>query len=200
MLLLLWRLLLFIIGSAYCAIDLFKYIYLYILHVYRLYYLCLYSILNTVLNVSQLIEIEITTKQNCFYRSIGLILRLSSFFLFLKTHPCRVNGVLAISRAFGDVSFKGENASFSDGPVIALPELQSISISSITEFAILASDGLWDVMSPQGAINFVRRRLAKRMLLKEISYEIVREAIHKGSVDNVTAVILSFHHIEAEMK
>ncbi len=53
----------------------------------------------------------------------------------------RVGGVLAVSRAFGDRPLKRY--------VIATPDLRDEVLSSEDEFLILASDGLWDVMSNQ---------------------------------------------------
>nr|KJB65930.1 hypothetical protein B456_010G120600 [Gossypium raimondii] len=51
----------------------------------------------------------------------------------------RVGGVLAVSRAFGDRLLKQY--------VVADPEIQEEKIDSSLEFLILASDGLWDVVS-----------------------------------------------------
>lgn len=51
----------------------------------------------------------------------------------------RVGGVLAVSRAFGDRPLKKF--------VIATPEVRQESVSSEDEFLILASDGVWDVVS-----------------------------------------------------
>jgi serine/threonine protein phosphatase PrpC len=112
------------------------------------------------------------------------------FFSIKKnTRIYRVNGVLAVSRAMGDVAFKGEEANM----VIATPETTAEFITAMTEFAIIASDGLWDVVSPQGAVNFVRKGLAKKTPLEELSHDLVKEALKKGSIDNVSSVIMSFH-------
>ncbi|CAM9312051.1 unnamed protein product, partial [Ectocarpus fasciculatus] len=99
----------------------------------------------------------------------------------------RVNGLLAISRALGDTQFKSV-----DGPslVVATPDVQTEVITPMTEFAIIATDGLWDVMEAQDAVNFVRKRLGKKVDLQQISREIVQAALERGSVDNVTAIIV----------
>jgi serine/threonine protein phosphatase PrpC len=62
-----------------------------------------------------------------------------------------------------------------------------------TEFAVAASDGLWDVMDPQAVVEFVRRRIATKVDLQMIARELVNKALSGGSVDNVTAVIMLFH-------
>ena len=49
----------------------------------------------------------------------------------------RVNGQLAVSRAFGDKSLKSHLRSD--------PDIQEIDINNNTEVLVLASDGLWKV-------------------------------------------------------
>ena len=115
---------------------------------------------------------------------------------------CRVNGVLAVSRAFGDTRFKDTNSwkevhdGMSTGPVIAVPDVYSELCTPLTEFCIIATDGLWDVMSPQLAVNFVRMKLSEKCDLQMCARELVNDAVkNKGSEDNVTVAILSFHTI-----
>jgi hypothetical protein len=55
----------------------------------------------------------------------------------------RVGGVLAVSRAFGDRPLKPF--------VIPTPDIQDEWLSHDDEFLILASDGLWDVVSNQAS-------------------------------------------------
>ena len=105
--------------------------------------------------------------------------------------PTRVNGVLAVSRAFGDIEFKSSNPLH--GLVIAVPDIQVERITPQTEFALLATDGLFDVMSAQSCVNFVRDCLHSGASLQDAAEELCREAVHRKSVDNVTAVILSFN-------
>lgn len=111
----------------------------------------------------------------------------------------RVNGLLAISRAFGDTQFKPEkddsNSTRSpDGLVISTPEVFCEVITPMTEFAVMATDGLWDVMSPQMAVAYVRNMLHKHRDLEEAARGLTKEAIARGSVDNVTVLIMSFHY------
>lgn len=51
----------------------------------------------------------------------------------------RVNGQLAVARAFGDQSLKAHLSSE--------PDIRHVPIDSTIEFVILASDGLWKVSS-----------------------------------------------------
>ena len=103
----------------------------------------------------------------------------------------RVNGILAVSRAFGDIQFKDQE---SVGVVIAVPEIYSEVITPMTEFAVIATDGLWDVVSPQAAINLARETLAAPSVdLRDVAQLLVKEALKLGSVDNVTVLVISFH-------
>merc|ERR1711988_2057247 len=77
----------------------------------------------------------------------------------------RVNSVLAISRAFGDAAFKFRDgaSSYGTGPVSATPDITSEVITPMTEFAVIATDGLFDVLSIQQVVNFVRKRISKKV-------------------------------------
>ncbi len=61
----------------------------------------------------------------------------------------RVGGSLAITRAFGDHSLK------KDG-VIAKPYIKKHILRSTDKYLIVASDGVWDTMDDQEAINLCR--------------------------------------------
>ena len=50
-----------------------------------------------------------------------------------------------------------------------------------------------DVIEAQDAVNFVRKRLGKKMDLQQIAIELVNAALDRGSVDNTTAIIVAFH-------
>lgn len=50
-------------------------------------------------------------------------------------------------------------AGFAEDAVISTPEVTGISSTNV-DFMILACDGLWDVMSNEGAIDFVRAQMA----------------------------------------
>ncbi|CAI0376563.1 unnamed protein product, partial [Linum tenue] len=92
----------------------------------------------------------------------------------------RVGGVLAVSRAFGDRLLKQY--------VVADPEIQEEKVDSSLEFLILASDGLWDVVTNEEAVDMTKpiddpEQAAKRLL---------HEAYQRGSADNITCVVVRF--------
>jgi serine/threonine protein phosphatase PrpC len=65
----------------------------------------------------------------------------------------RLNGVLAVSRSFGDLAHKG-----SEEALIAVPQIHQEGVVDGFEFVVLACDGVFDVLTNQEAVNFVRRR------------------------------------------
>ncbi|EOA33967.1 hypothetical protein CARUB_v10021462mg [Capsella rubella] len=66
----------------------------------------------------------------------------------------RVHGILAVSRSIGDAHLKKW--------VIAEPDTRILELEQDMEFLVLASDGLWDVVSNQEAIDTVLQVLAQR--------------------------------------
>lgn len=75
----------------------------------------------------------------------------------------RVNGGLNLSRALGDHSYKKNTELPAEEQMIsALPDIKTASLDlEKDEFMILACDGIWNSMSSQNVINFVRERLQK---------------------------------------
>ena len=106
----------------------------------------------------------------------------------------RINGNLALSRAIGDRSEKPLVSSKVDINEIELDIKQD-------QFIIIASDGLWDVLSNQETVDFCHAVLA---MTKQKDPEIldaaknhmakllVEEAQKRGSMDNISAVIIWF--------
>lgn len=64
---------------------------------------------------------------------------------FVSGDVPRVNGQLAVSRAFGDKSLKSHLRSD--------PDIQEALVDSDTELLILASDGLWKVRSTRFVLH-----------------------------------------------
>ncbi|XP_069153360.1 probable protein phosphatase 2C 45 isoform X1 [Solanum lycopersicum] len=91
----------------------------------------------------------------------------------------RVGGVLAVSRAFGDKMLKPY--------VVADPEIQEEEIDGV-QFLIVASDGLWNVLSNEEAVTIVQD-------IKDAeaaSRKLIEEAYSRGSSDNITCVVVRF--------
>lgn len=81
----------------------------------------------------------------------------------------RVNGNLALSRSIGDFEFKDSPELPPEEQVVtAFPEIVEHTITSEDEFVILACDGIWDCLTSQQAIDFVRRGVQQGETLVQI--------------------------------
>lgn len=103
----------------------------------------------------------------------------------------RVNGDLAVSRAFGDFIFKSsENLPPSQQQVTVEPEISILEINDDDRFVILACDGIWDVISTQDACDFISTRLKGGYTLGETCEALVYRCLHHGSKDNMSIILL----------
>jgi serine/threonine protein phosphatase PrpC len=62
----------------------------------------------------------------------------------------RLGGLLAITRAFGDIALKKNMG------LIARPEVKKVEIRLNHRFVIVASDGLWDFVNPKSVQKVLR--------------------------------------------
>ncbi|XP_040383365.1 probable protein phosphatase 2C 7 isoform X3 [Oryza brachyantha] len=99
----------------------------------------------------------------------------------------RVSGVLAMSRAFGNRLLKRF--------VVADPEIQEQEIDDDLEFLILASDGLWDVVSNEHAVAFVKAEEGPEAAARKLT-EI---AFARGSTDNITCIVVNLLHDKMDL-
>ncbi|XP_057722551.1 probable protein phosphatase 2C 8 [Arachis stenosperma] len=105
----------------------------------------------------------------------------------------RVLGVLATSRSIGDQYLRPY--------VISKPEVTVTKRTNKDEFLILASDGLWDVISSEAACQVVRRSLngqikrvsngvGRQSRATEAAALLVEIAMAKGSRDNTSVIVV----------
>ncbi|KAF5461270.1 hypothetical protein F2P56_017387 [Juglans regia] len=92
----------------------------------------------------------------------------------------RVNGQLAVARAFGDQSLKAHLSSE--------PDVRHVPIDSNIEFVILASDGLWKVMKNQEAVDLVKPIKDPQAAAKCLT----AEALAKQSKDDISCIVIRF--------
>eukprot|EP00931_Biecheleriopsis_adriatica_P010297 TRINITY_DN111385_c0_g1_i1.p1 TRINITY_DN111385_c0_g1~~TRINITY_DN111385_c0_g1_i1.p1 ORF type:complete len:296 (+),score=68.68 TRINITY_DN111385_c0_g1_i1:42-890(+) len=112
----------------------------------------------------------------------------------------RVNGMLAISRAFGDHQLKAPN--FSKDIVSNVPDITSTELTQQDMFVIVACDGLWDVMEDQDSVNLVLEGLREFMMVvpegmhdrkfmgQILARMLIEEALARGTSDNVTCLMV----------
>lgn len=90
----------------------------------------------------------------------------------------RVNGALAMSRSIGDLSLK---------PWITCdPEITTHTLSADDHFLIMATDGLWDVVSNKTAAKIA----AGFDDPQQAADALVKHALARKTFDNVTVVVV----------
>jgi len=90
--------------------------------------------------------------------------------------------VLAVTRAFGDHSLRQSG-------LIAVPHIVKYTLKPFDKFLVIASDGVWDELSDQDAINFCKEEFST----KQIAQVIVKTAVQKGSKDNISVIVVRFN-------
>jgi protein phosphatase 1L len=88
----------------------------------------------------------------------------------------RVQGILAVSRALGDTMLKPY--------VTAEPRVVEGCLGVENDYAVLACDGVWDVLTPEEVIDIVRSAADPELAARAVS----RLALDKGSMDNITVI------------
>ncbi|EOY25008.1 hypothetical protein QUC31_009062 [Theobroma cacao] len=108
----------------------------------------------------------------------------------------RVLGVLATSRSIGDQHLKPY--------VISKPEVSVTERTKSDNFLVLASDGLWDVVSSEIACEVVKRHLDGRIKMRfsddpqgctgdraaEAAAMLAELAVARGSTDNISVIVV----------
>ncbi|KAK9810556.1 hypothetical protein WJX73_000453 [Symbiochloris irregularis] len=123
----------------------------------------------------------------------------------------RVCDILAVSRAFGDTEFKGEglqgmlahgveddmwtqefadSVHFTSDPVVALPDVTELDRDEDDEFIVLATDGLWDVMSNKDVVQWGRKEFDKGRTAQQVADMLATMALRKHTLDNVSVVVV----------
>jgi len=121
----------------------------------------------------------------------------------------RVQGVLEVSRAFGDIRFKKY--------VTSTPDIMKCTLTENDRYIIMACDGLWKGFTVQEAVSYIDNILEDEDEGKEDEItaseavvdgrferacaSVASEAVRRGSSDNVTVVlvrILRTHTADAD--
>ncbi|KMT19915.1 hypothetical protein BVRB_1g009620 [Beta vulgaris subsp. vulgaris] len=105
-------------------------------------------------------------------------------------HSCngvwRLQGTLAVSRAIGDLHLKQW--------IISEPEILKMPLTSDCEFLILASDGLWDKVSEQEAVEIVSREKVDAM---NSCKKLVDISCSRGNKDDITVIVIKLQNFVA---
>ncbi|CAI0399964.1 unnamed protein product [Linum tenue] len=94
----------------------------------------------------------------------------------------RIQGSLAVSRGIGDGHLKQW--------VIAEPETRILRIQPEIEFVILASDGLWDKVSNQEAVDVAKALMESQQPPLMACKKLAELAASRGSSDDISVLIV----------
>lgn len=111
----------------------------------------------------------------------------------------RVNGNLNLSRSIGDLKYKQVPGIPPAAQMItAEPDIRQVTLDPEDEFLILACDGIWDCLTNEEAVKYVRDRIDAKTpteigteMLNEIISNDPRETQGIGG-DNMTIMIIDF--------
>ena len=106
-----------------------------------------------------------------------------------NTGIARVAGVLAVSRAFGNYTIRNL--------IRADPDVTQREITDQDHYLVLASDGLWDVFRAAEVADICYTY--ERHGVQRIADYLVQMSLTRGSMDNVTAVVVSLSRYYARM-
>jgi serine/threonine protein phosphatase PrpC len=82
--------------------------------------------------------------------------------------------------------------------VVATPDIEEFTLEEGDEFLIIACDGIWDVLTNQEAVDFVRKRLKSGESLKSICEQMCDACLApdlKGlcrGADNMSVILVLF--------
>ena len=95
-------------------------------------------------------------------------------------------GGLAVSRVFGDFYIKDRYKS-----VIYNPDIFVAKRNEYQDFLVIASDGLYDVMSNQEIVNFIHEQFKTTFNLNTVAKKLVYYSIYtKNTMDDVSVIII----------
>ncbi|ETP29827.1 hypothetical protein, variant [Phytophthora nicotianae P10297] len=120
---------------------------------------------------------------------------------------------LAISRSLGDHPLKTNLPASCSAPLVSVvPDVRVLNVEAAGEYLVFASDGLWDRLSDDDAAKIVRAKVAEfhwseeptssedvtKEALQFAANALVEAALLKRSMDNITAMVISFSELVDE--
>ena len=92
----------------------------------------------------------------------------------------RLAGNLLITRSLGDFDLR-------EYGLISTPDVRESELFK-NKLVLIASDGVWDVIDREAAVKLLKTNAKKS--LEDLSKAIVKEAVDKGSVDNISIIVV----------
>ena len=100
----------------------------------------------------------------------------------------RVGGILAVSRGFGNRYMKNY--------IVAKPQIREDKLHAKSDCLIIASDGVWDVVSNEEAVHLVSAYSDAEAAARDL----VALAYDRGSYDNISCIVVQFHFGDSHVR
>ncbi len=91
----------------------------------------------------------------------------------------RLGGVLAVTRAFGDINLKTHG-------LISKPDVKRIPIRLHHRYVVVASDGLWDYVPLKNVQKIIKEEIEPN----DIALRLIKVAISEGTYDNISVIVI----------
>ncbi|XP_058192261.1 probable protein phosphatase 2C 60 [Rhododendron vialii] len=105
----------------------------------------------------------------------------------------RVNWTLNLSRSIGDMELKRNKSLPADEQIVtANPDLNTVELCNDDEFLVIACDGIWEGMSSQQLVDFVRDQLNTDTKLSVVCERVFDRCIECKGRDNMTVILVQF--------
>jgi serine/threonine protein phosphatase PrpC len=99
---------------------------------------------------------------------------------------------------------EGHSGRFKGDIVTSVPDVKFFKIGQegvLDEFLLMACDGLWDVMDGDDAVRIAKNLLFdKKLSAKDGAERLAELAMHLGSSDNITVILIRFYWEEIDKK
>ncbi|GMN36305.1 hypothetical protein TIFTF001_005914 [Ficus carica] len=109
----------------------------------------------------------------------------------------RINGTLNLTRAIGDAEFKQNKHLPAEKQIVtANPDINTVELCDDDEFLVLACDGIWDCMSSQQLVDYVRAQLKEETKLSVVCERVFDRCVAPTAggegCDNMTMILIQF--------
>ena len=94
----------------------------------------------------------------------------------------RLNGVLAVTRGLGDFDMKKKG-------LICEPHITKKLIDHNLKYCVIASDGVWDVLTPNDVFKVANELNDPSKIAKKL----VDNSMEKGSEDNISCIVIELN-------
>jgi len=105
-----------------------------------------------------------------------------------KIEEGRVNGIIGLTRSLGDLDYKSNTSLTQEQQILSSkPDVFVEKLTKDIDFMLIACDGIWDCLSSQKAVDFVKSDINKKdvkleQILAKMMDSILPKKIHESCI------------------